>query len=313
MSGSSSSLEKEINEYQDVSSGRGGSYESDEGSTSGSSSSSSLDEHYSSRVPGFSLEEFQEIQRRTAFGTGANSSRRPPSPLQDVEEEGEEDKDIIYSCAPEIASTLNELKLKTLVDRYQIPKEFKPCLPNEGEWCCSPSSGLGVYTSYLLAGLRFPLNSFCRALLHRLGIGPNQLNPNGWRMIVAMQVLWREALEGNCPIIVDEFLYCYKPSEIKKSASFYQFLSRGPHFSPIKGCSSSNRLWKTEFFIISGDWAEDPVDVNSAPFPPFTNPLGRLRPEGMYFFHFYFNPFTYSSNPSFSFLYWCSCRPSPFG
>ena len=69
MSGSSSSLEREIDEYQDVSSGSGGSYKSGEGSTSGSGSSSS-DEHYSSGVPGFSLEEFQEMQRRTASGTG---------------------------------------------------------------------------------------------------------------------------------------------------------------------------------------------------------------------------------------------------
>ena len=70
MSSSSSSLEKAIDEYQDVSSGSGGSYESGEGSTSGSSSSSSSsDEHYSSGVPGFSLEEFQEMQRRTAFRT----------------------------------------------------------------------------------------------------------------------------------------------------------------------------------------------------------------------------------------------------
>ena len=83
---------------------------------------------------------------------------------------------------------------------------------------------------------------------------------------------------------MDEFLYCYKPSEIKKSIGFYQFSSRGPNFSLIKGRCSSDRLWKTKFFIISGDWVGDPVDVNSAPFPPFTNPLGRLRPEGKYFF-----------------------------
>ena len=81
MSGSSSSLEKEIDEYQDVSSGSGGSYESGEGSTSGSSSSSSSNEHYSSGVPGFSLKEFQEMQCRTASETEASSSRRPPSPL----------------------------------------------------------------------------------------------------------------------------------------------------------------------------------------------------------------------------------------
>ena len=173
-----------------------------------------------------------------ASGFGASSSRQPPSLPQDEEEE----ENIIYSCAPEVASILDAAKLKTLVDRYQIPKEFKPHLPMEREWCCSPSSGLEVYTSYLLAGLRFPLNSFCRGLLHRLGIGPNQLNPNGWRTIVTMQVLWRKALEGDCLIIVDEFFYCYKTSEIKKSAGFYQFSSRGSYYSLIKGRSLSDRL-----------------------------------------------------------------------
>ena len=130
------------------------------------------------------------------------------------------------------------------------------------------------------------MNSFCRGLFHKLGIGPNQLNPNGWRTVVAMQVLWREVLEGNCPITVDEFLYCYKPYEIKRSAGFYQFPSRGSSYSLIKGRSSSDRLWKTEFFIISGNWAGDPVDVQSAPFLPFTGPIGHFRPEGMFSFQF---------------------------
>ena len=53
MSSSSSSTEREIDEYQDASSG---SYESGEGSTSYSSSFS--DKHYSFGVPGISLEEF---------------------------------------------------------------------------------------------------------------------------------------------------------------------------------------------------------------------------------------------------------------
>ena len=199
----------------------------------------SSDEHYSSGVPGIPLGEFQELQRRMASGSGASSSKQPPSPPQDKEKE---EKYVIYSCVLEVESSLDAAKLKTLVDRYQIPKEFNPRLPKAGEWCCSPSSGLGVYASYLLSGLMFPLNSFCRDLLHKLGIGPNQLNPNGWRIIVAIQVLWREALEGNRPIMVDEFLYCYKPSEIKKSAGFYQFSSRGSFYSLINGRSSSDRL-----------------------------------------------------------------------
>ena len=57
MSSSSSSLERAIDKYQDVSSRIGGSYKSGEGGTS-SSSSSSLDEYYSSGVPSIPLEEF---------------------------------------------------------------------------------------------------------------------------------------------------------------------------------------------------------------------------------------------------------------
>ena len=164
---SSSSIEREIDEYQDVSSGSEGS----EDSVDSSSCNDSSNEHYSSGVPGIPLEEFQELQRRMASGSGASSSRQPSSPPQDEEEDEE---DIIYSCAPEVASTLDTAKLKTIVDRYQIPKEVNPRLPKVEEWCCSPSSGLRVYTSYLLAGLKFPLNSFCRDLFQRLGIGPNQ-------------------------------------------------------------------------------------------------------------------------------------------
>ena len=59
MSSSSSSLERAIDKYQDVSSRIGGSYKSGEGGTSSSSSSSSsLDEYYSFGVPSIPLEEF---------------------------------------------------------------------------------------------------------------------------------------------------------------------------------------------------------------------------------------------------------------
>ena len=118
MSSSSNSLERAIDEYRDVSSGSGGSYESGEGSTISSGSPS--DEHYSSAVPSIPLEEFQEMQCRMAFRVGTSKSRELSSPPQDEEEE----EDVIYNCAPEVASTLDALKLKVLVDRYQIPKEF---------------------------------------------------------------------------------------------------------------------------------------------------------------------------------------------
>ena len=153
---SSGSTEREIDEYQDEFLGCSGSYESS------SESSDNIS---------------QQMQCKTTSRTKASSSRRSksPSPPQDEEE----DENVIYSCVPKVASTLGANKLTTLVGRYQIPHEFRPLLLESGEWCCSPLFGFGVYASYLLAGLRFPLNSFCRGLFHRLGIGPNQLNPNG--------------------------------------------------------------------------------------------------------------------------------------
>ena len=82
MSASSGSTEREIGEYQDVSLGSGGSYES---SSESSTNSSSQDEHYSSGVTGFPLKEFQEMQCRMTSGAEASSSRRSrsPSPPQD--------------------------------------------------------------------------------------------------------------------------------------------------------------------------------------------------------------------------------------
>ena len=64
-----------------------------------------------------------------ASGSGASSSRQPSNP----QDEEENEEDIIYSCAPEVASTLDAAKLKTIVDRYQIPKELNPRLPKAGE------------------------------------------------------------------------------------------------------------------------------------------------------------------------------------
>ena len=108
-----------------------------------------------------------------------------------------------------------------------------------------------------------------------------------------MQVLSREVFEGNRPLTVDEFLYCYKPSEINQSLDFYQFTTRGKDYRLIKSLVTSDRNWKMQFFFVSGFWAGHPIEVDRDPFPPYTEELGNLRPEGMFVptllfnFHFY--------------------------
>ena len=101
----------------------------------------------------------------------------------------------VYSCAISVSSKTSEQRLNNLRSWYQIPDKLNPRLPICGEWCCNPRLGIGVYEAYFLGGLRLPLNAFARVLLVRLGLGVCQFNPNAWRLIISMQILWK-CLEG---------------------------------------------------------------------------------------------------------------------
>ena len=94
-----------------------------------------------------------------------------------------------------------------------------------------------------------------------------------------MQILWNEVFGRDCPLTVDEFLFCYKPSEINQSLGFYQFIARGKDCRLIKSLASTDRNWKTEFIFVSGFWAGNPMDVSRDRFAPYSGDLGNLRPE----------------------------------
>ena len=150
-----------------------------------------------------------------------------------------------------------------------------------------------------------PLNSFAREILSRLGLVINQINPNTWRLIVSMQVLWMEVFDGKQPLTMDEFLYYYKPSEINQSLGFYQFLARGSNCKFVKSLPMFDRKWKTEFFFVFEFRAGNPVEVGRDPFPPYTGEMGNLRVESMSLFDYLFNFFcctclTFSSSSSAS-------------
>ena len=194
------------------------------------------DEEYTSGVPGVPLEVFQEqLRTRAAFRSlvGTSSSVPPSSPLDEVE--------TVYSCAVGIPSETSEYRFASLRTWYQILDDLNPRLAVRGEWCCSSHFGIGVYKAYLLGGLRLPLNAFARELLVRLGLEVCQFNPNAWRLVVSMQVLWKEVFGGECPLTVDEFPFCYKPLEINQSLDFYQFTARGTNCRLIKSLISFDR------------------------------------------------------------------------
>ncbi|KAL0008252.1 hypothetical protein SO802_009754 [Lithocarpus litseifolius] len=88
------------------------------------------------------------------------------------------------------------------------------------------------------------------------------------------------AFNGNRPLIVEEFLYCYKPSEISQSLEFYQFSARGSNCRLIRCLPSFDRRWKKKFFFVSGYWAGNPIEVGRDTFPPYIDEIGRLCSQG---------------------------------
>lgn len=70
----------------------------------------------------------------------------------------------------DIPSKIDEKRLNKLRGKYQIPDKVNPRFATPCEWCCNPNFGVGI-----CGGLRLPLNGFARELLHRLGVGPNNL------------------------------------------------------------------------------------------------------------------------------------------
>ena len=197
ISSSSNSTEKAIDEYYDTTNNSGSS------NSSHSNEGSSTDEGYTFGVPGLPLEVIQGQLRKASSSQASSSSIVPPSNPLDEEE-------IVYSCAVGIHSKTNEQRLNNLRTWYQIPDELNPRLPVHGEWCYNPHFRVGVYEAYFLGGFRLPFNAFARELLIRLGLGICQLNPNMWRLVISMQILWREVFGGDHPLTVNEFLFCYK-------------------------------------------------------------------------------------------------------
>ena len=125
-----------------------------------------------------------------------------------------------------------------------------------------------------------PLNAFARELLVRLGLGVCQFNPNAWRLMISVQILWREVFGGDRPLTMNEFLFYYKLSEIHQSLGFYQFIARGTDCRLIKSLALSDRNWKKEFFFDFGFWAVSLVDVGRDTFGCCIGDLGNLRLEG---------------------------------
>uniref|UniRef100_A0A2N9EY24 Transposase (putative) gypsy type domain-containing protein n=1 Tax=Fagus sylvatica TaxID=28930 RepID=A0A2N9EY24_FAGSY len=157
--------------------------------------------------------------------------------------------------------------------RYQIPQDVVLRIPGSDERACSHVEDVALYESALTAGLRFPVQPFIRELLDFLSLAPGQVAPNGWRVILTCMVVWRECSDGQDDITVEEFLYCFEPSQIAASPGFWTFRNREESSKLVDGLPSSNRRWKDGYFFVCGDnWERLPEEGED--FVPFLRTWG---------------------------------------
>ena len=150
-------------------------------------------------------------------------------------------------------SRINVESLKQIRTRYQILEDVVIRIPNLDERACSQVEDVAFYEVTMTAELRFPVQPFTRELLDFLSLAPGQVAPNGWRVIIAFMVMWRECSNWLDDITVEEFLYCFEPSQIAASLGFWTFRNRDNSVKLVEGLPSSNRGWKDGYFFVCGD------------------------------------------------------------
>ena len=107
--------------------------------------------------------------------------------------------------------------IEELRKEYHIPDDITLRLLGEDEM----ASKLGhretaIYMEMFRLGFRLPIQPYFARILVRLGLSPGQLDPNGWRILGRMHIVWAD--QNKVEPRFKEFTHLYFCNEVTKGS-----------------------------------------------------------------------------------------------
>ncbi|KAL9448162.1 hypothetical protein AB3S75_015602 [Citrus x aurantiifolia] len=151
---------------------------------------------------------------------------------------------IDYMSCTTTFDELDDLRL-----RYSIPGEIPLKIPGKKDTPSRPPRGyVTMFLESFKYGLRCPLQPYFARILNGLNLAPGQLNPNGWRVLSGLFILWDRCCQSEPT--VDEVKHLYQLKSSPKDAGWYYFQSSTKSRKPITDLpTGGGGTWKRKFFF----------------------------------------------------------------
>ncbi|GAY66436.1 hypothetical protein CUMW_248740 [Citrus unshiu] len=140
--------------------------------------------------------------------------------------------------------------------RYSIPGEIPLKIPGKKDTPSRPPRGyVTLFLESFKYGLRCPLQPYFAWILNGLNLAPGQLNPNGWRVLSGLFILWDRCCQSEP--MVDEVKHLYQLKSSPKDVGWYYFQSSTKSRKPITDLpTGGGGTWKRKFFFAGGPWGQ---------------------------------------------------------